>query len=109
MGKHAGLFSLPSPIWARWDPAYLFSSEPRSDLFPRGIIHYSNIHKTKVILHSPPGPATKSTSLSKQITKLCILGITLVNGLTSFNKHFFLKELFFQRGLAVQLTVSALL
>lgn len=84
MGKHAALCSLPSPIWAGWGSAYLFSSEPWWDLFPRGIIHYSNIHKTKVILHPPPGPATKSTSLSKQITKLHILGITLVSGLTFF-------------------------
>lgn len=109
MGKYAALCSLPSPTWVGWGSSYLFSSEPRSGLFPQGIIYYSNIHKTKVILHPPPGPATKSTFLSKRIIKLYILGMTQVSGITSFIKYLFLKELFFWTGLAVQLAVSALL
>lgn len=63
------------------------AQEPRSGHFPRGIMYYSNIHKTKVILHPPPGPATNPTVLSKQIIKLYISGITLVRGINSFIKY----------------------
>lgn len=57
------------------------SSEPRSGLFPPGIIYSSNIHKTKVIHHLPPGHATDSIFLSKQTTKLCIFESLWVVGL----------------------------
>ena len=65
--------------------------------------------RNKGNLPSSPGPATKSTCLSKWIIKLCILGITLVSWLNSFTKYSFLKGLFFWTTLAVQLAVSALL
>lgn len=72
-GKICSFMKPTSPTWVGRSSAYLFSSEPRSGLFPRGIIYSSNIHKTKVIHHLPPGRATESISLSKQTTKLYIL------------------------------------
>lgn len=105
-GKICSFMKPTSPTCVRRSTAYLSSSEPRSGLFPRGIIYSSNIHKTKVIHHLPPGHATESIFLSKQTTKLCILWITLGSGFSSFTKELFLKEPFLWAGSVTQLAVT---
>lgn len=86
MGKYAVLYSPQSCTWVGCSFAYLISSEPRSGLLPWGIVYYSNMHKTKVILNHSPGPAIKSSFLSNQIIKQYILGIALVSEIMCFTK-----------------------